>query len=242
MGKSGGIRLYVDEALGVGQGISLSRDQSHYLFGVMRRAVGDELRLFNGRDGEWSAQVLKAGKSGVLGCLEQVRAQVGLPDVHLMFAPVKKSRTDFIVEKAVEMGVSRITPVFTEFTNSERVRPDRMAKIAIEAAEQSGGLNLPLIDDVTKLDKALGALDVERKLLFLNESEGGAGTLQALQGVSTPVALLVGPEGGFSEREIERVSGMEQSVSISLGPRILRADTAVIAGLTLIQSSMGDWT
>lgn len=241
MGKTGGIRLYVDEALGVGQDVSLSREQSHYLFGVMRRSVGDELRLFNGLDGEWSARVVKAGKAGVLACAEQAREQVSLPDIWLMFAPVKKSRTDFIIEKAVEMGVSRITPVFTEYTNSDRVRPDRMAKIAIEAAEQSGGMNLPRIDDVTKLDVALSGLEKSRKLLFLNESEGGEGTLDVLRDVSAPVALLVGPEGGFSPAEIENVTEMEQSISLSLGPRILRADTAVIAGLTLIQSHMGDW-
>jgi len=127
LGKTGGIRLYVDEALGVGQDVSLSREQSHYLFGVMRRSVGDELRLFNGLDGEWSARVVKAGKAGVLACAEQAREQVSLPDIWLMFAPVKKSRTDFIIEKAVEMGVSRITPVFTEYTNSDRVLRSKMS-------------------------------------------------------------------------------------------------------------------
>lgn len=241
MGKSGGIRLYLDEALGVGQGVLLSREQSHYLFGVMRRSIGDEVFVFNGQDGEWLARVEKAGKSGVLTCVQQVRTQVSLPDIWLMFAPVKKARTDFIVEKAVELGVSRITPVFTEFTNSERIRSDRMVKIAIEAAEQSGGLSIPQIDDGMKLDKALSSADPDRKLLLLNESEKREETLEVLRSLSAPVALLVGPEGGFSDRELTWLTGMDACRSLSLGPRILRADTAVVAGLTLLQAHLGDW-
>ncbi len=241
MKKAAGIRLYVDEGLGVGQGVALSREQSHYLFGVMRRSVGDSVLVFNGRDGEWQASVDKAGKQGVLVCEAQARAQVALPDIWLMFAPVKRARTDFIVEKAVELGVARITPVFTEFTNSERVRPDRMVKIAIEAAEQSGGMNLPRIDEVVKLNRALDDLDVGRKILFLNEREGASDTLAQLRGPSGPVVLLVGPEGGFSAREVDAITTLDACISLSLGPRILRADTAVIAGLTLIQAHWGDW-
>ena len=242
LGKAGGIRLYVNEDLGAGQDVELSREQSHYLFGVMRRALGDGVRVFNGRDGEWQASVAKAGKSGVLKLVERMRDQVTLPDIQLLFAPVKKARTDFIIEKAVELGVSRISPVFTEFTNSERIRPDRMEKIAIEAAEQSEGLNIPRIDEGMKLVRALDQVEAGRKIVVLNETETGVGTLRMLSGLSMPVALLVGPEGGFSPAELKDLEGRDQVVSISLGPRILRADTAVVAGLTLIQSGLGDWT
>ena len=240
MSKAGEIRLYVDEALGAGQEIALNRDQSHYLFAVMRRSVGADLRLFNGRDGEWRATVLRAGKTGQVVCAERLRAQVGVPDIWLMFAPVKKARMDFIVEKAVELGVSRITPVFTEFTNAARIRTDRMAKIAIQAAEQSEGLNLPRLDAGMKLDAAIKKLGVDRKILMLNENERVSG-VEILSDLSLPVALLVGPEGGFSASEISRLTAMERVCSISLGPRILRADTAVVAGLSLIQAHLGDW-
>ena len=242
MSKSGEIRLYVDEPLGAGQEIALDRGQSHYLFGVMRRAVGARVRLFNGRDGEWRAEVLRAGKAGVLLCHEEIRAQSFLPDLRLLFAPVKKARTDLIVEKAVELGVSRITPVFTDFTNSERIRTDRMVKIAIEAAEQSEGLCIPQIDDGMKLDAALSGLGAGCKVLLLNETEGEAGLVDRLSDLSLPLALLVGPEGGFSEAELTKLTGMEAVRSVSLGPRILRADTAVVAGLSLVQAHSGDWT
>jgi len=240
--KAGALRLYVDEPLGAGQAIALDRAQSHYLFGVMRLGLGDDVRLFNGRDGEWSASVLKAGKSGELSCQKLLRDQGHLPDIRLFFAPVKKARTDFIVEKAVELGVSRITPVFTEYTNSERVRVDRLEKIAIEAAEQSEGLVIPEMDDGMKLDAAIAGLNSDCKILLLNENESRQGGAGQLDGLTLPVALLVGPEGGFSQRELAKLTGLERVRSISLGPRILRADTAVVAGLSLIQAHLGDWT
>ncbi len=239
--KSGEIRLYVDESLGEGQEVVLSRDQSHYLFGVMRRAVGDTVLLFNGRDGEWSANILKAGKSGLLGCQARTRVQTALPDIWLVFAPVKRARTDIIVEKAAELGVSRILPVFTAFTNSERVRRDRMVKIAIEAAEQSRGLSLPQIDEGASLDDVLINLAPDRTVIHLDETKEDRDGLSVLSDISGPVALLVGPEGGFSPAEIARLKERDRTVGISLGPRTLRAETAAIAGLALVQATLGDW-
>ena len=242
MSKSGGIRLYVEDGLKAGQDVILSRDQSHYLFGVMRRTVGDEVVLFNGHDGEWHATVSKSGKAGALSVDAQLRAQMGNPDIQLMFAPVKKARTDFIVEKAVELGVSQISPVFTDYTNSERVRVDRLERIAVEAAEQSRSLVVPTVDAPRKLQDALAEMAQDRALVFLNETETLGGGLERLGKLRLPLALLVGPEGGFSPSEVDMLSHRDGAVSVSLGPRILRADTAVVSGLSLIQAHVGDWT
>lgn len=232
------IRLFVDASLSEGQDVVLSREQAHYLFGVMRQKLGGHVLLFNGRDGEWRATVKEAGKrNGVLECEEKVRPQSNVPDIWLLFAPVKKARTDFIVEKAVEMGVRRITPVFTEFTNSERIRPDRLRAIATEAAEQSRRLCVPSIDEGVKLDRVIGDWPSDRALLFANETENKLG----LRGLSLPIGVLVGPEGGFSTTEIARILAKPNAMSVSLGPRILRADTAAIAALSLVQITCGDW-
>ncbi len=242
MSKSGGIRLYVDDELRQGQDVAVSREQSHYLFGVMRKSVGDTVVLFNGRGGAWAARVVKAGKAGILEVEDLQTPQWASPDIRLMFAPVKKARFDFIVEKAVELGVSRLSPVLTRYTNSERVRTDRMEKIAIEAAEQSERLDLPTIDPPQKLEAAVADLPEETTLVVLSEREDVGGGLVDLKSISLPVALVVGPEGGFAPEELEMLSTRDGCVLLSLGPRILRADTAVVAGLSLIQSHLGDWS
>ncbi|MBE1295412.1 16S rRNA (uracil(1498)-N(3))-methyltransferase [Phycobacter azelaicus] len=237
------IRLYVEHPLGAEQTIPVERDQAHYLFGVMRLAVGSKVALFNGRDGEWLAEVVEASKrSGVLICQEQTRPLQMPPDLWLLFAPIKKARTDFIVEKAAEMGAACILPVQTEFTNSERIRQDRLQAHAVEAAEQCGGTYVPEVADLQKLSRLLDHWPPERQLMFCDEAEvGNALQLAAEHHKGAPWAILIGPEGGFSEGERKRLHALPQSHVVSLGPRILRADTAAVAAMTLWQQALGDW-
>ncbi|NBR52318.1 MAG: 16S rRNA (uracil(1498)-N(3))-methyltransferase [Rhodobacteraceae bacterium] len=235
------VRLYVDQPLGKGQTVSLTKEQAHYLFGVMRLGAGAVLSLFNGRDGEWDAEVAEAGKKGgSLACVEQTRPLQMPPDLWLLFAPIKKERTDFIVEKAVELGAGRIVPVQTEFTNSGRVKQDRLQAHAVEAAEQCGGTFVPEVAEMERLGRLLDTWPTGRRLMFCDETMLGAAT--ALAGQSRgPWAILIGPEGGFSEAERTRLRALPYALSVSLGPRILRADTAAVAALTLWQSALGDW-
>ena len=237
--KDAKIRLYVEHDLGPGQSVVLSRDQAHYLFGVMRLSVGGQVLVFNGRDAEWRATVTEAGKrGGTLTCKEQTRPVQVPPDLWLIFAPIKKTRTDFIVEKAAEMGARRILPVQTAFTNAGRVHRDRLQAHAVEAAEQCGGTFVPQVAELQKLDRALAGLG-SRNLMFCDEALAGAAS--ALPDVSGPWAILIGPEGGFSDRERDRLRAMDLAHAVSLGPRILRADTAAVAALTLWQMTIGDW-
>ena len=219
----------------------LSPDQAHYLFGVMRKAVGDHIALFNGRDGEWTAEVAEvAKKRGILVCLGQAAPQQMPPDLWLIFAPIKKERTDFIVEKAAELGCARICPVQTEFTNSGRIRQDRLQAHALEAAEQCLGTFVPPVDDLVPLSKLLAGWDTGRRILWADEAlVGAAETLADLP--PGPWAILIGPEGGFSEAERAKLRALPFVTPISLGPRILRADTAAVAAVTLWQSALGDW-
>ncbi|MBT8456898.1 MAG: 16S rRNA (uracil(1498)-N(3))-methyltransferase [Rhodobacteraceae bacterium] len=236
------IRLFVDHPLGEGQTVPLSRDQAHYLFGVMRLSVGGQVLLFNGRHGEWLATVVEAGKrAGALSCTSQTRLLQMPPDLWLLFAPIKKARTDFIVEKATEMGAARILPVQTDFTNSERIRRDRLQAHAIEAAEQCGGTYIPDVAELTRLSKLLDDWPHDRHLLFCDEALVGESFAPLADLPKGPWAILIGPEGGFSDAERARLHAMPQARAISLGPRILRADTAAVAALTLWQSTLGDW-
>ncbi len=237
------IRLYVDHPLGAGQSVPLTREQAHYLFGVMRLAVGGQVALFNGRDGEWLAQVAESGKrGGVLSCLEQTRPLQLPPDLWLLFAPIKKARTDFIVEKAAEMGAAKIMPVQTAFTNSERIRQDRLQAHAVEAAEQCGGTFVPEVCDLQRLDKLLDNWPDGRQLMFCDEAEAGSALRLAAQDKGRPWAILIGPEGGFSDAERQRLKDLPFTHVVSLGPRILRADTAAVAAMTLWQQALGDWS
>ncbi|MEE9387383.1 MAG: 16S rRNA (uracil(1498)-N(3))-methyltransferase [Paracoccaceae bacterium] len=235
------IRLYVDHPLSQGQSVPLNKDQGNYLFSVMRRAVGDGVLLFNGRDGEFSAEVTVASRqNGVLVCVAKTRPIVRPPDLWFLFAPIKKARTDFIVEKATEMGASKIVPVQTEYTNNARIRRDKLQAHAIEAAEQCGGTYVPEVANIQTLRATIQNWPQERRLMFCDEDLVGA--KEKLQSATPgPWAILIGPEGGFSSPERELLRQMEQSVSVSLGPRILRADTAAVAALTIWQSSLGDW-
>lgn len=236
------IRLYVDHPLGEGQTVPLDRDQAHYLFGVMRRGEGDAVLLFNGRDGEWRATVQEASKrNGLLRTDEQTQPQQMPPDLWLLFAPIKKARTDFIVEKATEMGAARILPVQTAFTNSERIRQDRLQAHAVEAAEQCGGTYVPEVANLQKLDRLLSDWPEDRHLMFCDEAlVGAAQTLGAAGGDKW--AILIGPEGGFSDDERTRLNALPFAHPVSLGPRILRADTAAVAALTVWQTTLGDWS
>jgi len=235
------VRLYVDQPLGKGQTVSLTKEQAHYLFGVMRLTAGAVLSLFNGRDGEWDAEVAEAGKKGgSLACTEQTRPLQMPPDLWLLFAPIKKERTDFIVEKAVELGARRIVPVQTEYTNSGRVKQDRLQVHAVEAAEQCGGTYVPEVAEMERLGRLLDKWLGDRRLMFCDETMLGAATALAGE-TGGPWAILIGPEGGFSEAERTRLKALPSALSVSLGPRILRADTAAVAALTLWQSALGDW-
>ena len=241
MSTNAKIRLYVEQPLGQGQSIPLSRDQAHYLFGVMRLSVGAHVLLFDGQTGEWLTEVVEAGKrGGTLSCVEQIKPLQMPPDLWLMFAPIKKARTDFIVEKAAEMGAARIMPVQTDFTNSERIRQDRLQAHAVEAAEQCGGTFVPEVTDLQKLDRLLAEWPEDRQLMFCDEAR--VGEALGLGDVSRgPWAILIGPEGGFSDAERNRLSALAQARVVSLGPRILRADTAAVAAMTLWQQQLGDW-
>ncbi|MBE1285726.1 MAG: 16S rRNA (uracil(1498)-N(3))-methyltransferase [Rhodobacteraceae bacterium] len=236
------VRLYVDHPLGAGQSVPLDRDQAHYLFGVMRLAVGARVALFNGKDGEWLAEVAEAGKrGGSLTCEEQTRSLQMPPDLWLIFAPIKKARTDFIVEKAAEMGAARIVPVQTEFTNSERIRQDRLQAHAVEAAEQCGGTFVPEVADLVKLNRLLDQWPEGRQLMFCDEAEVGSALRLASAEKGRPWAILIGPEGGFSEAERSRLKALPFAHVVSLGPRVLRADTAAVAAMTVWQQALGDW-
>ncbi len=236
------IRLYVEHPLGQGQSVPLNRDQAHYLFGVMRLSVGDAVALFNGYDGEWQANIAESGKrGGVLAVKTQSKALQMPPDLWLIFAPIKKARTDFIVEKAAEMGARRICPVQTDFTNAERIRQDRLQAHAVEAAEQCGGTFVPEVCELQKLSRVLEEWPDDRQLMFCDEAlVGAAKTLRTAGGEKW--AILIGPEGGFSQAERARLGDAAYAHSVSLGPRILRADTAAVAALTVWQQALGDWT
>jgi 16S rRNA (uracil1498-N3)-methyltransferase len=235
------VRLYVDHPLAQGQAVPLTDAQAHYLFSVMRLGAGDAVTLFNGRDGAWRATVAQAGKrGGMLGCDMQTAPLRLPPDLWLLFAPIKKARTDFIVEKATEMGAARIIPVQTRHTNADRIRQDRLQAHAVEAAEQCGGTSVPTVTDLQHLDRLLSDWPADRHLLWCDEAMLGQPV--ALQGHPPgPWAILIGPEGGFSDTEQTRIRALPQTVPISLGPRILRADTAAVAALTLWQATLGDW-
>ncbi|WP_425992619.1 16S rRNA (uracil(1498)-N(3))-methyltransferase [Brevundimonas sp. TWP2-3-2] len=234
------IRLHVIPDLSAGAAVAPTLDQSRYLTQVMRLRLGDDLLIFNGRDGEWRATIAEILKKGVvLRAGEQVRPQTLGPNLDLIVAVVKKSRVETIVEKAAELGARRVRLTVTQRTNVEHVRLDRLDAIAIEAAEQTGRLDVPTVDDPEKLAAILDGWDGARRLMFCDET-GGAPVAAAVTEPG-PWAILIGPEGGFSPEERERLRALPFTTAVSLGPRILRADTAAIAAMTLWQAAVGDW-
>lgn len=234
-------RLYVDQPLAEGNRVSLTREQAHYLFGVMRLSTGGAVSLFNGKDGEWRGDIIEAGKrGGTLECSHQTKPLQMPPDLWLCFAPIKKTRTDFIVEKATEMGAAKICPIQTDFTNSERIKQERLQAHAVEAAEQCGGTFVPEVTALQKLNAMLDRWPEERSVMFCDETRLGAASSLA-SAARGPWAILIGPEGGFSPTERARLQDHPKAHVVSLGPRILRADTAAVAALTLWQAALGDW-
>ena len=231
-------RLHVDAALGAGAEIALSEDHGRYLTSVLRLKGGDPLRLFNGRDGEFLAYLGDASKKRVSAIIEgKVADALPPPDIDFLFAPLKHARLDYMVQKAVELGCRRLRPVITRRTIAERVNLDRMRANAIEAAEQCNLVFAPDVLEPVKLERALGDWDGDRALVFCDEKAAGRA---ALAGITLPAAVLIGPEGGFADEERALLHSLSFVHGISLGPRILRADTAGVAALALVQAAIGD--
>jgi 16S rRNA (uracil1498-N3)-methyltransferase len=236
-------RLFLEPALADGARLPLEREQANYLLSVLRMKQDDTVLVFNGRDGEWLAAITVEGrKQASLTLVRQTRPQPPAPDLHYLFAPLKHARLDYMAQKAVEMGAGVIQPVLTRRTQVSRLNLDRMRANAVEAAEQCGILSLPEIRAECPLEAALQALEPERLLVFCDEAMAQASPVAALaQAKPGPLAVLIGPEGGFDEGERQRILARPGTLPISLGPRILRADTAAVAALALVQAIRGDW-
>ena len=238
-------RLFVDAPLAAGATVVLARDQSNYLGNVLRLAAGATVLVFNGRDGEWRAAISGRKRADTLEILNPVRPQDHLRDLAYVFAPLKHARLDYMVQKAVEMGASRLQPVMTRFTQAARVNVDRMRANVVEAADQCGILTLSSVAEPVSLDKFLTQRELQRLLVFCDEAAEQAGPLPALERVGTKgqgIDVLVGPEGGFAEEERSLLLRQPSILRLSLGPRILRADTAAVAALALVQAALGDWS
>ena len=238
-------RLFVDAPLSAGATLTLGRDQSNYLGNVLRLAAGATVLVFNGRDGEWRAAISGRKRPDTLEILNPTRPQDRLPDLTYVFAPLKHARLDYMVQKAVEMGASRLQPVLTRFTQVSRVNGERMRANVVEAAEQCGILTLAAVADPMPLEKFLSLRESRRLLIFCDEAAETADPLQALRQTG-PLAhgidVVVGPEGGFAEEERTLLLRQPVILRLSLGPRILRADTAAVAALALVQAALGDWS
>lgn len=239
-------RLFVEPDLSAGMTLALNKEQSLYIAAVLRKTAGDDVILFNGRDGAWLCRLASDSKKSVtLDIVEQIAVQPPASDLWYGFAPLKAERLDYVIQKAVEMGAGIIQPVQTQFTQVHRLKPERMIANAIEAAEQCEVLNVPHIAPETGLDRLLDGWTEnhgERKLVFADEGEASASPISALnQLAGSRIGLLIGPEGGFSEAERARLRSLPFVVPISLGPRILRADTAAVAAMAIIQATIGDW-
>lgn len=236
-------RLFVDAPLVAGTGIALDHGQSNYLGNVLRLAAGDTVLVFNGRDGEWQASLAGRKRPDRAEIVSQTRPQDRLPDVHYVFAPLKHARLDYMVQKAVEMGVAALRPVTTRFTQASRVNVERMRANVIEAAEQCGILSLAEVSDPEPLERYLGQRDSQRVLVFCDEDAPTADPATALGGVNgaNGIDVLIGPEGGFAEEERALLLKQPHMVRLALGPRILRADTAAVAALAVVQTALGDW-
>ena len=236
----GKLRLYVTAELGSGAAVPADDGQAHYLLHVMRARPGMRVSLFNGRDGEWLADLALAGKRGVtLNCLKETAPQAGVPDLWLAFAPVKKTPSDYLTQKATELGVSCLLPVMTRRTIVGRINEERLLANAIEAAEQSGRLSVPEIRAAVNLEKLLASWPPDRRIYFCDEGGDAQPLAQAAQ--PGPAAILTGPEGGFDPVEREKLRALPFVTPVTLGPRILRADTAALAALAIWQSVSGDW-
>jgi len=241
-------RIYLEAPLTGGAEVAFDRDQANYLRNVLRLGHDDAVLLFNGRDGEWRAKLALTGKRALSATVgERLRQQPEPLDLHFLFAPLKHARLDYLVQKAVEMGASRLQPVITRHTQVARVNTERMRANAIEAAQQCGVLTLPEIKEPVAFKTIAGSDDAERLLVFCDEDAEVTDSVAALAQAQPlgqgrpPLAVLIGPEGGFAEDEREALRNRPNVVRIALGPRILRADTAAVAALALVQAVLGDW-
>ncbi|WP_439616515.1 16S rRNA (uracil(1498)-N(3))-methyltransferase [Shinella sp.] len=237
-------RLFVGDALVSGHAIEASKEHFHYLSNVLRMANGDAVLLFNGRDGEWQATLsLPTRKRLLLTPVEQTRPQPAPSDLHYLFAPLKVGRLDYLVQKAVEMGAGVLQPVMTQHVQGKITSIERLEANAVEAAEQCGILAIPTVAAPRKLDDLLAKWPRERRIIFCDEGHGSQNPLPALQAIEErKLALLVGPEGGFSDEERALLRSLDFVTAIPLGPRILRADTAAVAAMAVIQAAIGDWS
>lgn len=240
-------RLFIEADLAIGASVELGREQSNYLLNVLRLRESDRVHVFNGRHGEWSARLGASGKrSAMLEIVDRVRPQDDAGDIHYLFAPLKHARLDYMVQKAVEMGAARLRPVMTRRTQAARVNTERMRANAIEAAEQCGVLTIPDVDEPMKLEALIAAWPADRLLIFCDEDAAPGDPVAALKAAckdsaNPALAVLVGPEGGFDPAERCMLLAMPNALAISLGPRILRADTAAVAALAVAQTALGDW-
>jgi 16S rRNA (uracil1498-N3)-methyltransferase len=237
-------RLFVDAPLKAGDRIALERNQSNYLGNVMRLAAGERILVFNGRDGEWQAAIEGRKRPDGLTIVAQTRPQDRLPDIAYVFAPLKHARLDYIVQKAVEMGASMLQPVLTRHTQVSRVNVERMRANVIEAAEQCGILSLAAVTEPVALDRFLERRQAGRLLVFCDEAADTSDPIEALRqgsAASDGIDIVIGPEGGFAEEERAFLLRQPGALRLSLGPRILRADTAGVAALALVQAALGDW-
>ena len=239
------LRLFTEAALASGAAVALEDAQAHYLLNVMRARGGDQLLLFNGRDGEWQARIAGVAKrKATLICETQRRAQSDVPDIRLAFAPIKKTPADYVAQKATELGVRVLQPVLTERTVARRVNVARLRANAIEAAEQSGRLSVPAIREPIDLSALLAAWPKDRRLIFCDEAGDAEPIAEALvqaKGSAEAWAVLTGPEGGFAPAERNAIRRCPFVLPVTLGPRIMRADTAALAALALWQGIVGDW-
>jgi len=236
-------RLFVSAPLEAGALVGLERPQAHYLAHVLRLSAGAGVLTFNGRDGEWDATIEAGKRAAVLRVGVKTRAQTMPADLYYLFVPLKAARLDYMVQKAVELGVSRLQAVLTRHGQVTRVNLDRMRGNAVEAAEQCGILSLPEIGEPVALSRLIAERDPARWLVFCDEAAEVANPAAALGTVAprSPLAVLIGPEGGFAEDERALLLKQPNLVRLALGPRILRADTAAVAALALVQTMIGDW-
>lgn len=236
-------RLFLEAPLRASARVDCSPEQANYLLNVLRLEAGAEILVFNGRDGEWRARLVDVGKRRcALECIAQVRPQASGPDLHYLFAPLKRARLDYMVQKATEMGVAKLQPVLTRRTIAARVNGERMRANAIEAAEQCGVLRVPEVAAPARLEAVLKGWDEGRTLVFCDEGAEVQSPLAALATLEgRPVAVLIGPEGGFDPNERVMLREKRFALPISLGPRIMRADTAAVAALALVNAALGDW-
>ncbi len=236
-------RLYVESSLSDGAQFALEKEQGHYLVHVLRLVSGDTVALFNAQDGEWLCYITTVNKKSVEVRVERATAAVkSPPDIDYLFAPLKHARLDYMVQKATELGARRLRPIITQRTIAERVNLDRMRANAIEAAEQCNLVFVPEVLEPISLAKALAEWDFRRRLIYCDETASVADPVEALKHITPPAAVLVGPEGGFTNEERAHLKSLAFVTAISLGPRIMRADTVAIAALTVVQATIGDWS